>query len=77
MQSLTLNTSGALNNGTVTAAAAYNLQAGTVGAALLGSVDFTKTGAGTVVLTNSANAWGGGTTVSPRHLAVGSRGKYP
>ncbi len=66
-------TSGAINNGSLTGSS-YALQSGVVGAALLGTADIVKTGAGTVVL-SGANNDSGTTDVQGGTLQVSGSGR--
>ncbi len=77
-QSLTIPTvsvvnNGTLQNGTVTSATAFDMQAGTVSAILAGAGAFTKSSAGTVIL-SGANTYTATTTISAGTLQIGNAG---
>lgn len=63
---------GTIQNGTINKSGAdYDLQSGTVSAQLNGSAGLTKSGSGTVVLTNASNGYSGATTVNAGTLQYG------
>ena len=64
-------TGGAIVNGTLISTTAFDMQAGTVSAALAGAVGLNKTTSGTTTLTG-ANAYTGITTVGDGVLALGA-----
>lgn len=63
---------GTIQNGSITKSGAdYDLQSGSVSAQLSGSAGLTKSGSGTVVLTNANNNYSGATTVNAGTLQIG------
>ena len=74
----TLTVSGGnVNNGTVNVASSIAAQSGTINAQLVGSGSLVKTTAGTVVVSNSANNYTGGTSISGGVLQVNGLGQLP
>ena len=66
-------TGGTLQNGTLSSSGTFDVQAGSVSAALAGTGSLAKTGAGTVTL-SSANAYSGGTIVNAGTLQISGAG---
>jgi autotransporter-associated beta strand protein len=70
---LTLSGGSLGGSGTLNATTGYDVQSGTISAALGGSAGFTKTGAGTVIL-SGANTYTGTTTVNSGTLTAAAAG---
>jgi autotransporter-associated beta strand protein len=64
-------TGGTITTGSLTSSGTFDMQAGTISAALLGTGTLTKSGAGLVVLSGS-NSYSGGTVIDSGTLQVGA-----